>query len=388
MSAGRPFYEFFAGGGLARLGLGPGWDCRFANEWSETKAAAYRAAFGPAPELRVADVARLAPADLPGRADLAWASFPCQDLSLAGGRAGMAGARSGTFHAFWGLMQGLAAEGRAPRAVALENVTGLLTSAGGADFAALVRLLAAGGYRVGALTLDAGAFVPQSRPRLFVLALDPSAASAAPQAPGPTGAVGSGALARAVSGLEEPSQAAWRWWRVPAPPARNANLIDLLEPDAAVTNWHRPAETERLIALMAQASRAKLAALQAAETRAAATVYRRTRPDGAGGKAQRAEIRDDGLAGCLRTPAGGSSRQIVLIAEGGRVRSRLLTPREAARLMGAPEEYPTPAGRTAAYHLFGDAVAVPVVRWLAQHLIEPALDGTAAGGRTAVVAAE
>ena len=384
----RQFYEFFAGGGLARLGLGADWRCAVANEWAPAKAAAYRAAFGRTPELRVGDVADLTTADLPGRADLAWASFPCQDLSLAGARAGLAGARSGTFHAFWGLMQGLKAEGRPPKVIALENVTGLLTSAGGCDFAALTALLADGGYRVGALTIDAGRFVPQSRPRLFVLAFLPEVADAVPTDATPDGPFTAAALARAVERLAPAARAAWRWWRLPAPPARNESLIDVLEPDEAVDDWHTPEQTRRLIALMAPASQDKLAALEAAGARRAATVYRRTRPDDAGGKIQRAELRDDGLAGCLRTPAGGSSRQIVLIAEGGQVRTRLLTPREAARLMGAPEDYPTPKNRTAAYHLFGDAVAVPVVRWLAERLIEPALAEGRAGANAGAGAAD
>jgi DNA (cytosine-5)-methyltransferase 1 len=57
-------------------------------------------------------------------------------------------------------------------------------------------------------------------------------------------------------------------------------------------------------------------------------------------KTQRAEVRFDDISGCLRTPAGGSSRQTVLIVEGKQVRSRLLSPREAARLMGVPDDYP------------------------------------------------
>ena len=77
------------------------------------------------------------------------------------------------------------------------------------------------------------------------------------------------------------------------------------------------------------------------------------------------------MAGCLRTPAGGSSRQLILVVEPGRVRSRLLSSREAARLMGLPEDYPLPQRYNAAYHLAGDGVAVPVVRHLARFVLEP-----------------
>jgi site-specific DNA-cytosine methylase len=111
------------------------------------------------------------PADLPGTADLAWASFPCQDLSLAGAGAGLKGDRSGTFWPFWKLMKALTAKGRAPRMIVLENVCGAITSHGGKDFAAIGAALAGGGYRFGAVVMDAAHFVPQSRPRLFIVAV-------------------------------------------------------------------------------------------------------------------------------------------------------------------------------------------------------------------------
>jgi hypothetical protein len=91
------WYEFFAGGGMARLGLGAKWNCVFSNDWCEKKASAYRAFFGPSEQLKVSDVAKLALRDLPGAPDLVWASFPCQDLSLAGAGAGLRGERSVKF---------------------------------------------------------------------------------------------------------------------------------------------------------------------------------------------------------------------------------------------------------------------------------------------------
>ena len=144
------FYEFFAGGGMARTGLGDGWACVFANDFDQAKAAAYLANFG-GEELTPGDVWDLDVRSLPGRADLAWASSPCQDLSLAGARRGLAGQRSSAFWGFWRLMEQLAAEDRAPRAIGIENVTGLMSSHGGADFTALCGALSALGYRFGAL---------------------------------------------------------------------------------------------------------------------------------------------------------------------------------------------------------------------------------------------
>jgi DNA (cytosine-5)-methyltransferase 1 len=364
------FYEFFAGGGMARLGLGEDWECGFANDFDPVKTATYRANFPHAAAHFVeGDVWRLAPADLPGLADLAWASSPCQDFSLAGARAGLAGGRSSAFFGFWRLIEGLSADGRAPRTIVIENVGGLLTSHGGRDFAALAQALAAQGYGFGALEIDAAAFLPQSRPRVFVIAT---------REPPPAGLVGASpfhtrAVQAAAAGLPAELAAHWIWWRARAPLPRNSDLAALLEPDDAVA-WHSPERTQRWLDLMAPLHRARLEAFRARGDRAVGAVYRRMRVE-AGERVQRAEVRFDGLAGCLRTPRGGSSRQVIAVAEDGQVRTRLLTPREAARLMGLPDSYRLPAAATSALHVAGDGVAVPVVRWLAQEILEPLLTG-------------
>src|SRR5688500_3128460 len=121
------FYEFFAGGGMARAGLGPAWTCIFANDFDFKKGLTYQANWGT-DELKIADVCDLEISALPYFAALVWGSFPCQDLSLAGGGAGLRGGRSGTFYPFWNLIQNLVSSGRAPKLVALENVCGTLTS--------------------------------------------------------------------------------------------------------------------------------------------------------------------------------------------------------------------------------------------------------------------
>jgi DNA (cytosine-5)-methyltransferase 1 len=372
-------FEFFAGGGLARAGLAPDFTCVFANDRDPAKADAYRAAFGGA-EMRCADVWSLAGADLPGKAALAWASFPCQDLSLAGARAGLAAPRSGAYWGFHRLIAELAEQGRAPRLIALENVCGLLTSHGGADFTALCLSLCDLGYRVGALEIDAALFTPQSRPRLFVIAM-----RHAPPAPftthGPEAPFHSPAIAAAAARLPQAARAKWIWWRLEAPPLRNTRLADLLDDEPRGVAWNDAAQTARFLEQMSALQRARVAALQRSRARHVGALFRRIRIEN-GLRVQRAEARFDGLAGCLRTPAGGSSRQTLLFIEGDCVRSRLLSPREAARLMGLPDDYPLPAGQTAALHLLGDAVCVPVVRWLSQHLLAP-LAGVQAPARKA-----
>jgi DNA (cytosine-5)-methyltransferase 1 len=364
-------FEFFAGGGMLRAGLGDSWRCRLANDFDPRKAAAYTNNWG-AEDLVVGDIRALTTADLPGQADLMWGSFPCQDLSLAGSGAGLGGERSGTFHAFWDLARGLAAEGRAPAIVAIENVCGALTSRGGRDFGAVCRAWADAGYVFGALVINADRFLPQSRPRLFVvgvrgdLGIDPTLI-----ADGPAEPFHPVALRRAAERLPEDLKARMVWWRLPEPEAGGPRLEQVTEPDRPGLKWNSAAQTGRLLEMMSPLNRAKVETARGATGRTVGALFRRTRTE-QGRKVQRAEVRFD-MAGCLRTPGGGSSRQTLVIVEGGDVRSRLMTARETARLMGLPDSYRLPASYSAACHLTGDGVAVPVVRHLAEHLLEPLL---------------
>ena len=365
------FYEFFAGGGMVRAGLGPRWRCLFANDIDAGKGRSYQRNWGDG-EFRLGDIADLSTDDLPGVPDLVWGSFPCQDLSLAGAGAGLGGKRSGTFFAFWRLVEALIAKGRAPRVVAIENVCGTLTSHGGADFAVICRSFAKAGYRFGALVIDAELFVPQSRPRLFVIgvrddvAIPAGLTSREPSAPFHTRAV-----IRAMDSLPFGARDALVWWTLPTPRLRTRVFADLVEADPTDIDWHSEAETERLLSLMSPLNRRKIDAAKRADRRMVGAVYRRTRQDRLGRKTQRAEVRFDDLAGCLRTPTGGSSRQTLLIVDGPRVRSRLISARETARLMGLDDRFVLPPRYTDAYHLTGDGVVVPVVRHLAEHLFEP-----------------
>ncbi len=367
------FYEFFAGAGMARAGLGKHWRCLFANDIDRKKASAYRLNWGTDGHLR-GDVRDVNAADLPGRADLAWASFPCQDLSLAGCGAGLQGERSGMFWPFQRLILELGRQRRAPTLLVLENVCGTLASREGKDFTAICQALQEGGYRYGALIVDAALFVPQSRPRLFVIAVRQDAAIPGKLVgSGPLGKFHTRALETAWRRLPDAGKENWIWWAAPTPPPRRTCFSDFVEDDPADVAWHAPTETARLLAMMSAGNLEKVRKAMLLGRRIAGTAYKRTRRDAAGRKTQRTEIRFDDVAGCLRTPAGGSSRQIVVVVEGGKVRSRLMSSRETARLMGLPDDYILPDNYNEAYHLTGDGVAAPVVRFLAQEIFEPAL---------------
>lgn len=358
---------------MVRAGLGDKWRCRFANDFDHKKSAVYRANWG-GDELKTADVRALTTVDLPGSADLAWASFPCQDLSLAGGGAGLKGDRSGTFWPFWSLMRDLIAEGRAPRIITLENVCGTLTSHGGNDFVAICNALDQAGYVFGGVVIDAALFVPHSRPRLFIIAVRDDVmipANLVSLVPSPLWHPRN--VVKAYENISPKGRRNWVWWSMPEPRKRTQTFADLVEDDPKDVEWHSPAETRALLAMMSDVNRAKVELARAEKRRMVGAIYKRTRFDDDGYKVQRAEVRFDNIAGCLRTPAGGSSRQTILVVEGPEVRSRLISGRETARLMGLPEKYQLPRNYNEAYHLTGDGVVVPVVRHLAENVFAPIL---------------
>ena len=359
---------------MARAGLGAGWDCLFANDFDAKKGLAYQLNYPGRDVLRVEDVRKIEAAALPGRADLIWASFPCQDLSLAGGGAGLKGERSGAFYPFWNMVEALIAEGRGPKIVAIENVLGTLTSHGGGDFEAICQAFAGAGYRYGALVINAALFVPQSRPRLFVVGVSAEVdVEPALLAPGPIAPFHGPALQRAFDCMSKAAQETMVWWNMPAPPRRNTTFADLIEERPDSVRWHTDAERDQILSLMSPVNTAKLEAAKRAGRRMVGGVYKRTRQDARGAKAQRAEVRFDDVAGCLRTPAGGSSRQTIIVVDGQQVRTRLISARETARLMGLGDDYKLPKTYNEAYHLTGDGVVAPVVRHLAQYIFEPLL---------------
>jgi DNA (cytosine-5)-methyltransferase 1 len=377
MTKTHRFYEFFAGGGMARQGLGKSWECLLANEWCPKKAAAYRRNHSGPDHLLVQDVALLKPSDIPERAHLAWASFPCQDLSLAGQGKGLSGKRSGTFHAFWKLMLGLRSEGRMPPVIALENVTGALTSNEGKDFETLARAFAEANYRFGALIVDAVHFVPQSRPRLFFIGVAEGI-----ELEGLEGTMThldpmqDNRLHRAYAKLPSTLAKRWVWWKLPHPKIQSRRFSDLVDDSLPPNAWHQAAETHKLLGMMSAANLSKVEEVSKSGRLTQGTIYRRTRIED-GVRVQRAEARFDGISGCLRTPGGGSSRQIVIEIDGDRIRSRLLAAREAARLMGLPDSYQLPEAYNEAYHLLGDGLVVPVISHLSTNLLAPLAERSA-----------
>jgi len=361
----RTVVEFFAGIGLMRVALErKGWKVVFANDIDPEKRQMYRDNFPDCDEhFHLGDIHALSSEQVPS-ASLATASFPCNDLSVAGSMSGLNGKQSG---AFWGMIRVLREmDDRKPPIVLLENVVGWLKSREGDDFADSLRALNGLGYTCDTFMIDAAHFVPQSRPRLFVVGILDEVP--VPHAYGNPAFHQSRLRPKSLTDfiIHHPD-IDWRIRALPSLPSRASELTDILEdlPDDSPEWW----SAERAAYFLNQMSErhSRIARLMIRDGNYTyGTAFRRVRH----GKSM-AELRVDGIAGCLRTPRGGSGRQILFKAGRGRYFVRLLTPRECARLQGVPDSFKIDAPLNQALFGFGDAVCVPAIEWIADNYLNP-----------------
>ncbi len=358
--------EYFAGIGLVRLGLErQGWQVVFANDISEKKFEMYEGFFpGAAAHYVVGDIFDLDPASVPP-ATLATCSFPCIDLSLAGNMTGIVDGEHSS--AFWGFIRVLQEQGDlAPPLVLVENVPGWLVANHGNDFRVTVEALNRLGYACDVFTLDALRFTPQSRLRVFLVGtkrtFDAHGAEYILTRPE---SLLSDRLRKCIIVNKELQ---WFYHEIPDPPTlRTAGLSQIVEQMGDTDDrWWSEEQVERHLAMMKEAHRERVNQLAQGEVFSYRTFFRRRREG-----LQRAEVRDDDLSGCLRTAIGGSGRQFLIRAGKGAVRMRAMTPREYARLQGAPDEFPITVGDVQALTGFGDAVCAPVISWIAAHILNP-----------------
>ena len=351
--------EFFAGIGLARAGLErAGLKTLWANDYDAHKKNMYEGQWG-ARELVLADIHSLNGDDLP-TADVAWSSSPCTDLSLAGKRAGLRGGReSSAFFGFTRLIHEMGV--RKPKVVVLENVTGLASSHNREDLRAAAKEFNSLGYSVDAITLDARRFIPQSRPRLFLIG-----------AQTPVGGGDQDTCLRPdwLSWLHEDPEVSTFTMPLPkAPKLLSEGLTREIEHiPSHDPRWWDSERVSKFVESMAPVQRERLDHFVSLPTVTARTAYRRTR----NGKPVW-EMRAEDISGCLRTARGGSSKQAVALMGQESLQVRWMTGLEYARLMGAGW-YSLANMRDSQIHYgFGDAVAVPVVEWVAENMIIPNL---------------
>ena len=336
-------HEFFAGSGLVTYGLRGMFTPVWANDISAQKAAIYEANFG-SDYFNLDDIKNINGVELPV-AHLSWASFPCQDLSLAGSIGGIHASRSGLVWEWFRVLDEMLEK---PKILLLENVSGLLSANGGGNYRSLHMALVERGYRCGAIVINASYFVPQSRPRVFVIAVKNHCEI-------PDYLVGNDPCwlhSKAAIELGR-TLPAWVWWKTEKPPRRHQTLKDIIDESI-------PYDKDDVLRLLPERHKNKLNEHEMIY----ATGYRRTRHG-----TQQLELRCDGIAGCLRTPQGGSSKQYLVVKKDGVTHARLLTVREAARLMGAPDSFILPGSYNEGYKAMGDAVAMPVAEFIGERFL-------------------
>lgn len=338
----------------------------WSNDISEKKARLFEANSSSREEANyiVEDLKLIEHSSMPESVDLAWASFPCTDLSLAGSRGGL---NSGASSAYWHFIKSIAAmRDRRPKCIAIENVSGLATSAAGRDLRSIITSLNGLGYSVDILSIDARRFVPQSRPRLFIVGMlgspadDPSASPLRP--------------AWLSTLFDDPRIRTHRTPLPAPPPLLKEGFSQLAERlRSSDDRWWSGERVDRFTSSLTPAHYQRLISLTKSTIGEYRTAYRRMRQG-----EPRWEIRPDDIAGCLRTARGGSSRQAVVYGDSRGVKIRWMTPREYAALMGAADYRVGAASDADVYSGFGDAVCVPVVTWLAHNVILPNLQDASA----------
>ncbi len=365
--------EFFAGIGLVRAGLvQAGVDVVWANDIEPVKHAVYALNFDDA-HYFLGDIRSVKGESVPS-VDIATASFPCVDLSLAGYRRGLDGEQSGLFFEFSRVLREM--EGRIPPVVMIENVSSFVSSRGGEDLRVSIEELNNLGYICDVLTVDASWFVPQSRPRLFIIGTLERLGGPALGMAGPLRSESVASFVQAHQDLmlqELP---------VPVPLQDSRRLGDVVERfDPRDERWWDGERLGKFLDSLPPIHQRRLDSLRQDGIPRWRTAYRRTRKGVAVW-----EIRSDNISGCLRTARGGSSRQAVVEVADDEVRVRWMTPREYGRLQGVTDQFDHSAVTDAqALFGFGDAVCVPAVAWLAEHVLVPAVVGI--GGQVTTKAA-
>lgn len=375
----KTYLEFFAGVGLVREGLSlDDWECLWANDYSQDKKDIYIQNFGDE-HFVLADIWDVVEdSDNLPEAFMYTASFPCTDLSVAGNRAGLAGAESGTVNALFEILDKKERSGNKPKIVMLENVKGFLTSHAGEDCRNTVNLFTQLGYYVDILEVDASYFTPQSRQRVFMIAVDESIADQVMKMRNDQDALdpwwdilfGNSVLrsSKVTNIVKKNPDLNWGLFNIEFSRELNKNLnsiIDLsIESDSPL--WWDNERQEHLLNQMSPEHKSALDKMIDNDYLSYGTVFRRMRK----GKST-AEMRTDGIAGCLRTPRGGSSKQILIQAGFGEWKVRLLNPREYARLQGVRDSFILPDNMNKSFFAMGDAVCVPVIEFLSSQVLSP-----------------
>lgn len=383
----KTFAEFFAGIGLVGKALsGTGWVCTYANDIDPKKREIYDSNFETGHMYHEGDVWETDRVIERLRAPifLATASFPCIDLSLAGNGRGFKGEHSSAFFGFTRVIESLGQ--RRPKLILVENVPGFLTSNDGDDFKAALKSLSGLGYWLDGFVLDAKSFVPQSRQRVFLVGVHESLDSPLLIKQGAT-ENGSEAWLRSIGDTEAVRPArliqimrevkletGWAATPIKAPPQTSYKLEAFLDRDDSQAWWDEN-DVDKHYSRLSDLHRGRLDEIIRSGTPFLGTGFRRKRYG-----STRLEVRFDGIAGCLRTPRGGSAKQIIVMVDRGRLKMRWMSATEYARLQGVSQFKMLQNERQMLFG-FGDGICVPVVEWIDQCVLTPLFEAAAAANR-------
>lgn len=309
------FVDLFAGIGGLRLGLQRnGGRCVFSSEWDKYAQKTYHAWHGEMPE---GDIRKISPADIPDH-DVLAAGFPCQPFSIAG----VSKKNSlGRAHGFRDVTQGTlffhlatVIDIKRPPVLLLENVKNLRSHDKGRTWGVIRRTLEEMDYLIHDEVIDAAAWVPQHRERVFIVGFD-----------------------RRVFGGEVE-------FEFPEPPGDRPRFRDILDegvPDKYVLTDH----LWQYLQDYAAKHKAK----------------------GNGFGFGMTDL--DGVSRTLSARYYKDGSEVLIPWKQG-ANPRRLTPREAARLMGFPEDLPVVVSDTQAYKQFGNAVVPPVAEAVGKEIVK------------------
>lgn len=277
--------------------------------------------------------------------DVICGGFPCQDVSIAGKRAGLAGERSGLWSEFARIIDELE-----PKWVVIENVPGLLSSNRGRDFATVIRWLAERGYGVAWRILDSQYFgVAQRRRRVFIV-----------------GSFGSGSASEilfeseSLSGDFAPSGEQGK--EAPAATLRSGGSggVPSSRGEHIVAYWDGTQTSDTLdvsVLSKGQMMPEKRRFPVIWEMHHASEVYR-----GLWTAQNRLETYKDQVAPTLQARMGTGGNNIPLVGV------RKLTPTECERLQGFPDGWTDGQADSHRYKQMGNAVTVNVAEWIGKRI--------------------
>lgn len=303
------FIDLFAGIGGIRLPFQElGGECVFTSEWDKFAQKTYSINYGDAPH---GDISKIESQQIPDF-DILLAGFPCQPFSQAGLKQGFSDTRGTLFFEIERIIKD-----KRPKAFLLENVKQLKGHDRGKTLKVIVNNLLALGYSVDYDVLRAGDFgVPQNRERLFIIGFD-----------------------KEYFHLDDDFH-----FIFPEPPKLSTRVGDILEKDVddsyTISDKLYEGHLRRRDEHKLKGNGFGFSLFDANST------YTNTLS---------ARYYKDGSE--------------ILIDQGPNKNPRKLTPRECARLQGFPEDFIIPVSNSQAYKQFGNSVAVPVVRAVANNLI-------------------